>query len=164
MFQNLEFFLLQQIPNKQWQIIVFKGFVQGKREKTCTPKQQGRGNPTSCPKQTQGLSSLNALKDGKAMSSVGFRVWPPSEWTLFSSHWVGLAYGSRLCLLPLFHHRVLGVLLCFGTSPAGGISRSIKIMTGLESNTSWFHALSESLKEYSYNPFTSLCSPENRVI
>lgn len=129
MCQALEYYPLKQIPNKQCQVIVFKGFMQEEREKTCMPKEQGRGNPASCPKHIQGLSGLNALKDGKSISSVGFRVWPLSEWTLFSSYWVGIACGSRLCLLSLFHHRLLWVLLYFGTSPVGGISRSIKTMT-----------------------------------
>lgn len=74
MCQALEYYPLKQIPNKQCQVIVFKGFMQEEGEKTCMPKEQGRGNPASCPKHVQGLSGLNTLKDGKSISSVGFRV------------------------------------------------------------------------------------------
>lgn len=85
------------------------------RTKTHIPKQQGRHGPTSCPRQIQSLSCLNALKNGDSITSVGFSVWLSSQCTFFSSHWLGISCFSMLSWLPLSHCRAPWILSCFGT-------------------------------------------------
>lgn len=173
-FQALELFPLKQVNSKQTtpDQSVSKGFMTEEREKTGIPKQRGRGSLASCPKQIQGLSSLNAFKDGDSITSVGFRVWPPLQWTFFPSYRVGISHVSRLCWLPLSYCRAPWVLSWFGTNLSHPLllerfQESLKTWdytVGLEHKPSWSHVLSESPRGCSYDLSASLWSIESVVI